>query len=1084
MKRLTAIILTGLLLMTAATLPAAAKQVAGWQSVYESFEGGQEALANVSGGDATHSAELQSPGANNSNGAMRLLYTDAGSNSSTLGVNGLGMKKGYKYKASAWMKYNNAENLATETIKFIYYLPMGTNATGTMTDGTTPWTQGSKNTVYTATSTQATGILKGGWTKVEAIFDYNGTMSERGTGSVIVDDGFAGRVIVRVGAGSSADYAVGVTDFTVDLSVDDLIVEPYTEPAVKDSIIVSDGFEEASPCKADTNIVRNVMTSGGAAGTSSYMSIGTSSAASAGGIIYQNADLVPSKTYKLSWYAKLNAAPAKDTYMWMIFNCKNSILVGSGNYIYATKSGFNPLSTEWQYYEYTFKTKNNMTTYNLTKPFFSTRLYDGVTSGSAVAKVDYSVDEIKLEMVEDISNGGFNEGFNTPVSQSKNAVVNSWEKGANTEVEYVGAASAGSSAPEGGYVNVTANLTEITDEASLLANSVYTYTNLAEGKYQISFYAKGSGNLDVYNAYTDTAYIKAGSASLTSAWKRYTMVFDEEAARYANILAFSGADFALDKVDIIEAGQPVVSDIHVNGELKTGATINIGYLIDFAKAAETASIVKIYSGDGQSFSLETAIGGANAGAAYTIPSALGGKYLKFEIASVDAEGNLTAASAYQTDKPVQAENEISVRINSLTENSAAAGVSISAVKQADITAVLAAYDANGRMLNADIKNLAIPVGYSDTTNLTVSAPGLTKARAFVLDAETLAPLAAADEAIKRIFAQSDPVSVVFLGGSITQAGTDFNNSTVYSFRNRVSEYYKNIFPNSVCYNAGVGGTDSSYGLLRLNRDVISKNPDVVFVEFAVNDAGRDTTRYMESIVRSLAECEKAPYVVFLYTTTSSYNVLQGYHRAIAEHYGIPQIDLQAALIADKAANGRSDSYYFSDGTHPTSEGHAVYADAIISALESGKYYKKPALKADKLSAASSAVSTTFVHAADCTKSSGWSSVSNGKYPYDVVITSGTGEAIEYTFTGSILAIEQDYHSQGGQYEVYIDGTLAQACDTFYKTTTNDQLVVKYSNFNLENKEHTVRIVTTGTASAGSTGTRVGIYHIIYGGAAE
>jgi lysophospholipase L1-like esterase len=36
-------------------------------------------------------------------------------------------------------------------------------------------------------------------------------------------------------------------------------------------------------------------------------------------------------------------------------------------------------------------------------------------------------------------------------------------------------------------------------------------------------------------------------------------------------------------------------------------------------------------------------------------------------------------------------------------------------------------------------------------------------------------------------------------------------------------------------NAGIGDTDSQYGALRVQRDVLSYNPDLVVVEFAVND---------------------------------------------------------------------------------------------------------------------------------------------------------------------------------------------------------------------------------------------------------
>ena len=36
-------------------------------------------------------------------------------------------------------------------------------------------------------------------------------------------------------------------------------------------------------------------------------------------------------------------------------------------------------------------------------------------------------------------------------------------------------------------------------------------------------------------------------------------------------------------------------------------------------------------------------------------------------------------------------------------------------------------------------------------------------------------------------------------------------------------------------NAGIGATNSGYGALRVQRDVIAQQPDLVVVEYAVND---------------------------------------------------------------------------------------------------------------------------------------------------------------------------------------------------------------------------------------------------------
>ena len=86
----------------------------------------------------------------------------------------------------------------------------------------------------------------------------------------------------------------------------------------------------------------------------------------------------------------------------------------------------------------------------------------------------------------------------------------------------------------------------------------------------------------------------------------------------------------------------------------------------------------------------------------------------------------------------------------------------------------------------------------------------------------------------------------FIGGSITEGG---NNGC---FIDLIKERFVLEYPDTqiTCVNAGVGGTNSALGLFRLERDLLSQNPDIVFIEFAVNDYSLETTGiYMENMIR-------------------------------------------------------------------------------------------------------------------------------------------------------------------------------------------------------------------------------------------
>ena len=67
-------------------------------------------------------------------------------------------------------------------------------------------------------------------------------------------------------------------------------------------------------------------------------------------------------------------------------------------------------------------------------------------------------------------------------------------------------------------------------------------------------------------------------------------------------------------------------------------------------------------------------------------------------------------------------------------------------------------------------------------------------------------------------------------------------------------------------NAGIAGTPSKLGIVRLDRDVLSTDPDICFVEFAVNDGGEnDFQMAYESIIRTLIEHDVAVVLVFAVT---------------------------------------------------------------------------------------------------------------------------------------------------------------------------------------------------------------------------
>lgn len=106
-------------------------------------------------------------------------------------------------------------------------------------------------------------------------------------------------------------------------------------------------------------------------------------------------------------------------------------------------------------------------------------------------------------------------------------------------------------------------------------------------------------------------------------------------------------------------------------------------------------------------------------------------------------------------------------------------------------------------------------------------------------------------------------------------------------------------------NAGIGSTTSLLGSFRLKSMVLDKKPDLVIVEFSVNDfatiAFRDSVIYLgngayeayESIVRRCLEADVAVMQLFMGHTKE--RGLWTVHRVIGSYYNVPMVSFENAV---------------------------------------------------------------------------------------------------------------------------------------------------------------------------------------------
>ncbi len=177
-------------------------------------------------------------------------------------------------------------------------------------------------------------------------------------------------------------------------------------------------------------------------------------------------------------------------------------------------------------------------------------------------------------------------------------------------------------------------------------------------------------------------------------------------------------------------------------------------------------------------------------------------------------------------------------------------------------------------------------------------------------------------------AGGETVTVAYLGGSITEGIGAPDKESCYaklSF-NALSEMNGGNFE---YLNAGLSGTPSILGNLRVQKDVLDYSPDIVFLEFAVNDGMENIYKESyESLVRTILKQDNEPAVILLFTVTKTGHTCQEQMSQIGERYQLPMISVPNAIQPEIEAGRMTWADYSDDDAHPNTEGHKLVAEFI------------------------------------------------------------------------------------------------------------------------------------------------------------
>lgn len=175
----------------------------------------------------------------------------------------------------------------------------------------------------------------------------------------------------------------------------------------------------------------------------------------------------------------------------------------------------------------------------------------------------------------------------------------------------------------------------------------------------------------------------------------------------------------------------------------------------------------------------------------------------------------------------------------------------------------------------------------------------------------------------------EDITIAYIGGSITE-GLDVNYAERYV--TITAKEFQQTYCNGgtvTCVNAGLSGTPSNLGLVRLKKDVLDHSPDIVFVEFAVNDSQDfHEKQCFESLVRTILTQENEPAVVLIFNRTQDGYTCQSVMGLTGMFYRLPMVSVTNA-ITEELDSGRMQWRDFSNDTvHPNASGHRMTSDFI------------------------------------------------------------------------------------------------------------------------------------------------------------
>ena len=139
---------------------------------------------------------------------------------------------------------------------------------------------------------------------------------------------------------------------------------------------------------------------------------------------------------------------------------------------------------------------------------------------------------------------------------------------------------------------------------------------------------------------------------------------------------------------------------------------------------------------------------------------------------------------------------------------------------------------------------------------------------------------------------------------------------------------------TLCAEAGMGSME---GNLLADEQILSQKPELVIVEFAINETTlRPSVIAFESLLRKLLGQPEPPVVCLLLIRSMNDYSCESFMLPLAEHYGLPCVRLRKGLNPALERGDLAWEDYGDPESHPNADGHRLLAECLLHLIDTAK----------------------------------------------------------------------------------------------------------------------------------------------------